>query len=279
MAKRSRKSGRTTQVKRLKEGRGQGRGSDYLPWLHIQDVPSQGLASRVKGWRHGRVHHFLSDLEIRYFYTLEWATNVSDIREQFPLLPLEETIEIAEACNFRHPTDPQTQEPIVMTTDFNITLRQDVGFTDQVRTIKSATDLMSTRTLEKLEIERQYWERRDVSWGIVTDKEIPTVLAENVKWLHPYRFISDLAPLTEYEVQRINNFLTPLVLANETSLTEVTAICDDRLGLTPGTSLAVARYLIANRQWRVNMNQPIQPKSPLVLLDAVIEETRQTIGG
>lgn len=46
-----------------KEGRGQGRGADYHPWLTIQDVPSQGRSHRLKGIKTGRVHHLLSDIE------------------------------------------------------------------------------------------------------------------------------------------------------------------------------------------------------------------------
>lgn len=37
------------------------------------------------------MHHFLSKLETNYFYWLDWSPIVSDIREQYPLLPLEET--------------------------------------------------------------------------------------------------------------------------------------------------------------------------------------------
>ena len=62
MAKRSRNSSETTIENRLKQGRGQGREANYNPWLHIQYVPSQGLASRIKVWKTGKVHHLLSEL-------------------------------------------------------------------------------------------------------------------------------------------------------------------------------------------------------------------------
>ena len=52
--------------KRLKEGRGQGRGPKYKPWLYIHDVPSRGRAWRTKGWKTGRPHHLLSDFEYDY---------------------------------------------------------------------------------------------------------------------------------------------------------------------------------------------------------------------
>ena len=35
----------------IKEGRGQGEGKDYKPWITVTDFPSQGRCARVKGIR------------------------------------------------------------------------------------------------------------------------------------------------------------------------------------------------------------------------------------
>lgn len=273
MAKPSRNSSETTIENRLKQGRGMGQGANYNPWLHIQDVPSQGLASRIKGWKTRRVHHLLSELETSYFYVLDWSLPVLDIREQFPLLPLEETLAIAEQCGVAYPADPRTKEPVVMTTDFVVTVRQSVGSIEQARTVKYAQDLQSKRNLEKLEIERCYWQRRNIDWGIVTEREVSKTLAENIKWLHPYL---DLNDLPQSDITRITMVMTPLVLQAKDSLADIAAICDDQLGLRPGLSLLVVRHLLANRVWQVNMVQPIQPSERLGLLSSLepLEEIR-----
>jgi hypothetical protein len=70
-------------------------GKDYKPWITIQDFPSRGRVSRSPGWKSDRVHHFMSDGELRFFYLLEWSTEVQDIREQYPLLDLDLAMEIA----------------------------------------------------------------------------------------------------------------------------------------------------------------------------------------
>lgn len=88
---------RTSKIEKwIKEGRGTGIGSEYKPWLNIQDVASMGRSTRLKGIKTNRQHEFLSDLERNYFYLTEYSDFVVDIREQFPLLPLEETIVIAD---------------------------------------------------------------------------------------------------------------------------------------------------------------------------------------
>lgn len=94
----------------FREGRGQGEGKDYKPWLAIQDVSSTGRVSRVKGWKTGRLHHLMSDNEKRYFFLLEWADNVVDIREQYPL-DREKTADIAHRKHINHPVDQQTKTP------------------------------------------------------------------------------------------------------------------------------------------------------------------------
>src|SRR6266699_6157980 len=122
MAKRRRKTDESTIEKRIREGRGQGRGADYIPWLLIQDVPSIGLATRILGWKTGRIHHLLSKLELSDFLVSEWIKRIIDIREQYPLLPVSETLTIARACGIRHPIVPGTKQPVVLTTDFVLTI-------------------------------------------------------------------------------------------------------------------------------------------------------------
>src|SRR5688572_22105324 len=95
--------------------------SSYRPWLTIRDVPSRGFLARVRGWKSGREHHLLSKLELRYFLTLDLSPSVGEICEQFPLLPLRETQNIASRIGVRHPTDPRTGRATVMTTDFVFT--------------------------------------------------------------------------------------------------------------------------------------------------------------
>lgn len=230
MARRKQRIDQADIEQRIREGLGQGRGANYKPWLRVHDVPSQGVSSRIRGWKTGRVHDFLSLHELHYFYILEWSLFVTDIREQYPLLPVSETLEIAQQCGIRHPARPRTSDPIVMTTDFMITVRQSLGVVEQARTVKPLEMLSSERSLEKLEIERHYWQRREISWGIVTERDIPKELAENIAWLHPFLH-HDALSLSEREIRRITIVLTQGVIEKKASLAALTASCDDRLGL------------------------------------------------
>jgi len=249
------------------EGRGKGRLAEYQPWLRIQDVPSRGLVTRIKGWTTSRVHHFLSLLELRYFYKLEWLVEVVDIREQYPL-DLEETLAIAEACGIRHPVDNTTMHPIVFTTDFVVTVNRNGLEVDLARTVKYENDLCGRRTLEKLEIERRYWRRRNIDWKIITEKTTSKVLGRNVEWVHPYLRLEDFCCLPEMTFRSTIALLTKSVIEQKRPLRDITIETDDALGLETGSSLALVRHLLAKRHWVVDMNQPINPGRPLLITEA-----------
>lgn len=263
MAKRNRST--TDRSIYRRKDRGQGRGKDYTPYHYIQDVASKGLATRINGWKTGRVHHFLSKLEWLYFFLLEWSPIVIDIREQYPL-DLAETIKIAESLGVRHPTDPKTKHPAVMTTDFVLTVKKSIRSDEQARTVKYAKDLNSRRVLEKLEIERLYWLVRGVDWGIVTEYEVNKVTAANVEWLHPFRDIDACSHLSEKSIKKIQSAMYPRLALQDHSLRRITSETDLLFNLNPGSSLMVLRHLLASRKWKVDMNQPLQPSKKLTLI-------------
>ena len=254
--------------RRIREGRGQGIGPGYRPWLTVRDVPSRGYSTRVKGWKTQRVHHLLSRLERATYASLEWSSNVVDIREQYPLLPLELTLALAASCGIKHPTHPRTGDPVVMTTDFLATVWDGSRFREEAHAVKYAEDLKSRRTLQKLEIERRYWEWRNTDWGLITDAEISMTLADNVLFVHSFRDLRDRPGLSPEIVRRVKTTLTVGVLRGVGSLSNMALDCDARFSLEPGSSLSIAYHLIANRIWHIDMYQPIEAGKVLLLLNA-----------
>jgi hypothetical protein len=262
-------------ARKLEEGRGTGHGSAYRPWLTVQEVRSNGYVSRIAGWKTKRQHEFFSNIETDYFYLLEWSKSVIDIREQFPLLPLEETLKIAADCGYEHPRDPRTKAPIVMTTDFRISGASGITRLEYARTIKPQQMLSSRRVLEKFEIERRYWNGRGVSWGIVTENDIPEELVRNVQWVHRYHDRSSVAHVNP-NISRAISKMVAEFLETGNSLSAAALAADDRIGLAAGTSLSVVRHLIATREWQVDMLRLIQPAQPLKILNV---QSTQTGGG
>lgn len=97
----------------------------------------------------------------------------------------------------------------------------------------------------------------------MTDKEIPKILCENVKWVRKEYHNSDVSKLGSFIVESIEKIVYHLIQDEITPLSIATSHTDDRLGLEPGTSLAMIRHFIARKRWIVNMNEKIVPSLPL----------------
>lgn len=253
-------------ARRIAEGRGQGAGRNYLPWEEVQDFPSRGVSHRVLGLKTERVHHLFSESENKVFPIYDVVQPIIDIREQFPLLPLEETLEIARKIGVKHPTDPATKYPAVMTTDFllQVRLRRELLF--HARTVKCLVDLDNPRTLEKFEIERRYYRRRDINWGYVIREELLPALVENAALVHPFGRLSDLYTLTEKEVRMIGVDLARGIRSQKIVLIDLVTQYDDKLRLPSGTCFSVVCHLIARSIWRVDLLKPIEVNERLALL-------------
>jgi len=146
-----------------------------------------------------------------------------------------------------------------MTSDFVISVRNGTGTIEQVRTVKPSKDLASERTLEKLEIERRFWQAQKIDWRIVTEQEISIPLVKNVKWFHAYQELKNYFEDADNTVKRIERALVEDVKDAKMPLSTIAVACDDRLGQREGTSLTVIRHLLATRRWKADMSTEIDP--------------------
>lgn len=250
-----------------KEKRGQGEGADYKPWVEIYDLTSRGDSHLMRGWMFDRDYHLLSDGERDWQLCWEWSLKVKDSREQFPI-PQASTFAIAEEIGVEHPKHPTSKQPIVMTTDFLLTVEEDGNLVNKAISFKYKKDLnvRSLRTAEKLEIERLYWFSRKIDWRIITEEQLPKQRVKNISILRDARSING-SNLTNDDVDDIASWLTPRVKQKDTALRRLTSQCDKSLGFGEGggISLFVVYHLIANRRWIIDMDVPIQPGNILVV--------------
>lgn len=224
----------------IKEGRGQGRMHTYRPWLTVRDVPSRGRSHRIFGFKSQRTHHLFSDLELAAFFILEWHPYTQEIREQYPL-QREITREISRTTGIKHPSFAGVDQ--YMSTDFlvNTSKAELPKFAVQV---KRSEDLNSTRTIEKLEIERQYWKQKDIPWFLLTEREIPVTVSQNIEWLYPAQ-TEDIS----YEKLALQlNFYTQYFFNNPTTtLIDISKLIDMDYCHLPGETLKELRLLLAKR--------------------------------
>ncbi|WHY77802.1 TnsA endonuclease N-terminal domain-containing protein [Neobacillus sp. WH10] len=256
------------QQNKIKDGRGQGSGKDYKPFIQAHDnkVASEGWVTRHLGWKTQRIHHTMSSHERKYLYFLEWLDAVVDIREQFPLLPLRRTEEIAKQLGIKHAHLDGV--PVVMTTDFLITLRTSQGLIDIVRTVKPASKL-TKRTLELFEIERRFFLEQGIDWGIVTERRMSDICISNVEWMYEARYLDTRPNIDEELVSLIKDDLFKVIFHDQgnTSISKLCLRCDNTFGIENGTSIFILKHMLAIKKWRTDMNTQIKNSKPLIIVN------------
>lgn len=191
---------------------------------------------------------------------MEYSDSVVDIREQYPLLPIEETLLIAKELGIKHPTDPRTREPVVMTTDFIVSVLKEGQHVDVARTLKYKDDLVNERVLEKFEIERVYWERQGVNWGIVTENEVPKTIATNIAFVHGYTdlsYIEDFQDIKESELDEFSVYLIGNLLSEKMTVRECAQQFEMMCGLSTGCGLTLFKHLIITKAIEINLKEKL----------------------
>lgn len=151
-----------------------------------------------------------------------------------------------------------------MTTDFLVTVDEHSRRREIAISVKYALDLVNPRTMEKFEIERFYWERREVKWTIFTEKNFNRTLTHNIEWVHSFLNLDWLLSAISLPLfEDVTSFLFGLLFGTSMSLRNATNAADRKFNFAPGVSLLIVRHLIATRKWRVDMTLPIQPEKPL----------------
>lgn len=241
--------------KYIKEGRGQGIHIDYIPWTLTHDYSSLGRATRLKGTKIPRIFHLQSDIQYRAFLLFEFQSSIVDIRETYPLLDVMETIDF-EDLRFDKYRDKETNEPYVITTNFLLTVK-DVNGREQyiARSVKNTSELKRKITWEKLEIERRYWNKKGIEWKVITEKQLPRQLAKNLEWIRETLLEGSEAEIDKGEMSA--HLLRELFNNNHLPVRQILRLFDKNEGLPKGTGLLLLRYLIAKKEFRVNMNKVI----------------------
>ncbi len=235
--------------KRIKEGRGQGEGRNYKPWIQTWDVSSLGRSHRIFGNRSCRLHHLLSDLELAIFLTLDWQHSVLDIREQFPLR-VEDTTRLADELGISHAVFKGT--PQVLSSDFLVT------FDRQTQPLmafqaKYSADLSKPEVIERLQLEKRYWEDKRIPWAIITEKEISKEVVMNIQWLYP----AESEKVAEDELHhQFLLFQTQFNKQPNDSIIKIAQQLDLAYNQESGQALFWLRHLLARRYFQFDINLP-----------------------
>ena len=119
------------------------------------------------------------------------------------------------------------------------------------------SELGNPRTIEKLQLEKAYWEQAGVEWKLFTDREVSPSLKENLLWIKPV-FAGAQWDQLSYDVHgsQVPELLKRLADFGDLKATKCCGNLDDAYGLEPGSHLQDLRYGIATRQIKAPLQKP-----------------------
>lgn len=176
---------KVSEQTKLDQHRGEGHGKDYKPWIRVNEFNSLGTTSNPVDWKNGRTMQLLSQGEMYAYYINRWDESVIDIREQFPL-DLEDTLRIADSEHLKHPKNRESR----MTSDLLLDYADGSQKVLSIKYCKSA--LMNSRTIEKLWIEKRYWEEKGVPFEIQYAIDMNVTLVSNIRAVTEFYRIEDV---------------------------------------------------------------------------------------
>lgn len=240
----------------LSEGRGQGCGPAYKPWLQIQDVPSSGRSHRPYGIKSGRVHHLLSDGEWKCFLKLESDPSVVEIREQFPLDRME-TFRIANQLGIRHPRTLDGT-PYVMTLDFLVTRAGPDVSRLVPYTFKYSPETLTQRERELMTITRAFCRQSGMELQVLDQRFFDEPLNINYDSVRAYRDISILALNDHTDVDGlVRALLAEVAAGGSDTLLRSCRYLSGRFETTPLVVYQVAMHLVSRGVLRVNLSSTV----------------------
>lgn len=225
---------------------------EYVPGIKIQDFAPRGRVSRIKGKTTNRVHHLLSDLETNVFYLIDFQEKITDIKEHYPLLDLHEVVDDLSDIKLEKFKNKKTCEEYIFTTTFVITLKGNGEEKYLALSVRNETELYRDLLLEKLEVERRYWNKKGIRWSVITNKDIPMTKVNNIKWL----YLGDINIKYEEEGY-IKEVMVSKISRNECSIKEILDNVDKELSLPIGTALVLLKRMIISKEIIVDLYEPI----------------------
>lgn len=221
--------------------------------LKVTTFSSKGRATRIHSYKTNRIHHLQSDNQLRVFLTLEWSDKVKDIQENIEIKDLEEIIDNVENLRLDKFSDKETGQLYQLHTNFLVTIKRNNGEEQVAVSVKSLSEIERKTVIEKMEIERRYWNEKGINFYVITEKEIDKQFAENIKWVRE-AFIDKSIENKEELKEKLYYFLQE---HKGKVIMDALNKFDKDEELKAGTALFIFRYLIATKEIEINMKEKL----------------------
>jgi len=250
--------------RKIQKGRGVGSFEKYLPWVQKRDFGSKGSATTVQGIIVPRLHHVLSDLEHIYLMMLERRPGVIDIREQWPILNIDQTLVICQELGV-HPRY-ENDAPVPFTLDFLVTFEFKGERRYQAKSIKTPEDAVDPKVRKRLLVEHLWCKSKKLEWALIkTDGFSGTskkVVFENLSFMREWfrnRYEPDAKEVQEF-LKVFWRYYNP-----DLRLDDLMERCVRALRIADGKADNILRFALWRMDIKTSLAERIAFNRPLIL--------------
>ena len=238
--------------------------SHYFSFLTTQDIKSSGSKVRVPDLEPGQDRNLFSTNERMFFYQLNFSGNYLSIKEQYPLLPLERAIAIAERINVPYPTYPYSSNvDVVMTSDFyceTISGEKIVYSIKDEKVISTLTEREKSNLENKLKIEKLFWESKNVKWHLILSDRIKTASSSNLGLIfNSHSIPSHLKILSS---RWVSYFINNLKFNDSRALREIIEETAELMSISFNDSIEIFQHCVWYKKIIIDLNQHLFYENP-----------------
>lgn len=247
-----------------KERRGSGDGREYVPARAPREMAGGGRLHRFACTRCGRRQIVLpSDGILAVFLDEEWDSETCELKEYFPHLEVEKTLQIAKSLGVKHPALRDGSPALLVTT--LLVYKQ---ANNQFR--RTAIDISSSRSKQcdfpsaSRQIKAEFWRQAGVSYRIVYSDGLNSHRAKHLWDLFNVRERVLVRGLTDDERDAQDAVLRRFRARKDATLLDVCREAAYARGIPRADCVAAMRRLIALRLIECSLDVPVllaQPRS------------------
>ncbi len=248
----------------------------YRPYLTVRSVNKFGRRHQIWCDKQQREVHLLSDGERRAYEMMIAHPGTVSVLEQYAL-DINDTISIAEDLGYVHPRNHKKNQFTVMTTDFlrtscNVaggvkslnTVAYTYKYSSEIYTDTTCTAFLpsATRTIQKLQIEQEFWRCRGIEYRIITELHTTKERAWNIQFCRS----KIKQPVDTTLALSFSDILFRIWCANRyTRLSELLRQCAVAMGITIDDSEQAFYFSVINNIVRLKHSFCIQYFRPIEL--------------
>lgn len=183
---------------------------------------------------------------------------------------VEDTVRLAEEHGLPHGRYQGIAQ--VLTSDFLVDFDDPQNPSVAIQA-KYSSDLQKPEVIERLELERRYWQEKGIPWYLVTEREISKQAFTNIQWLYPAQLEEDKDPREQEHYAQM--FVAAFTRYPDRKLTDIAQELDHTGQLETGQALYWLRQLLSKHSFLFDINRPyreLKPEDMTVNMYQLIQE-------